>query len=66
MSAQSDRLKAALTLLWSDDYTQKNPSKSYKASFPSEYNALAAFLNGGADPGDVFTSKHGLRVQVGV
>jgi hypothetical protein len=36
--------------LWENDYVQKNPTKAYKASYGSEYAAVAAYLNGGAEP----------------
>jgi hypothetical protein len=59
MSEQSDKLHAALVNIWSSDFVQKNPSSAYKKQYPSEYAALAEFINGGDDPGDVFRSKLG-------
>lgn len=46
----ADRLKDGVTDIWSSDYVQKNVNKAYKVTYNSEYLAVAAFLNGGAEP----------------
>ncbi len=43
-------LQEALQNIWSSDYVQKNPNKSYKTQHGAEYSAVAAFLGGGAEP----------------
>ena len=43
-------LQEAIQNIWSSDYVQKNPNKSYKASYANEYAAVGAYLNGGPEP----------------
>lgn len=43
-------LKEGILNIWSSDYVQKNPNKAYKVTYPSEYPAVAGFLNGGPEP----------------
>jgi beta-glucanase (GH16 family) len=46
--------------LWSNDFVQKNPRKSYSAYFPAEYEAISAFVNGGDEPdASLITSRLG-------
>jgi hypothetical protein len=45
-------LKEAIQNIWSSDYTQKNPRKAYKVTYPDEYAAVAEFINGGTEPAD--------------
>ncbi len=52
-------LQEALQNIWSSDYVQKNPNKAYKTSYGSEYAAVAAYLNGGAEPNWSGFSKMG-------
>jgi hypothetical protein len=47
--------------LWTNDFVQKNPRKSYHDYYPAEYAAVAAFINGGAESAaGVVKSKLGL------
>lgn len=36
--------------LWSNDFVQKNPKKSYAAYYPNEYSVVQAYLAGGPEP----------------
>jgi hypothetical protein len=36
--------------VWSSDYVQKNPNKSYKNQYSAEYLEVAAYINGGSEP----------------
>lgn len=52
-------LQEAIDNIWSSDYVQKNPNKAYKATYANEYAAIAAYLNGGAEPNFSGFSKLG-------
>jgi hypothetical protein len=43
-------LQEAINNIWSSDYVQTNPRKSYKNQYPAEYATVSGFLNGGAVP----------------
>lgn len=43
-------LQEAINNIWSSDYVQKNPNRSYKTASQVEYNAVAAYLAGGPEP----------------
>lgn len=45
-------LDHAIQSIWGSDYVQKNPNKAYKVTYPQEYAAVAAYINGGARPAD--------------
>jgi hypothetical protein len=54
-------LNHAIQQIWSSDYVQKNPNKAYKTSYPTEYAAVATYVNGGARPSNTSAySKLGL------
>lgn len=52
-------LQEAINNIWTSDYVQKNTNKSYKAAYNAEYNQVAAYLNGGAEPNWSGFSKMG-------
>ena len=64
MSTPADRLDSAITDIWGSDYVQKNPNKSYKTSYQSEYSEVAAYLNGGPRPDPANFSKMGRGLVV--
>jgi hypothetical protein len=43
-------LQEAINNIWSSDYVQSNPRKSYKNQYAQEYGIVAAYLAGGAEP----------------
>ena len=43
-------LKEAIQSIWSSDYVQKNPNKSYKIQHNAEYLKVAEYLQGGSKP----------------
>ncbi len=45
-----DDIQNGLDRIWSSDFVQKNPKKSYQAYHPDEYNAVKAYVEGGAEP----------------
>lgn len=45
--------------LWTSDYVQKNPNKSYKSQYNAEYLAVAEYMNGGDRPNPANYSKMG-------
>lgn len=49
MSAQDD-IQTGLDRIWSSDFVQKNPKKSYQGYHPDEFNAVKAYVEGGAEP----------------
>jgi hypothetical protein len=52
-------LQEALNSIWASDFVQKNPKKSYQGYYPAEYDAVAAYINGGARPDPTNYSKLG-------
>lgn len=49
MSAEQD-IQTGLDRIWSSDFVQQNPKKSYQAYHPDEYNRVKAYVEGGAEP----------------
>ena len=49
MSAEQD-IQTGLDRIWSSDFVQKNPKKSYQAYHPDEYNRVKAYVEGGSAP----------------
>lgn len=49
MSA-SEYIQTGLDRIWSSDFVQKNPKKSYQAYHPDEYNRVKAYVEGGSEP----------------
>jgi hypothetical protein len=52
-------LERALQNLWSNDFVQKNPRKSYQGYYAGEYDKVAAYINGGPRPDPANFSKLG-------
>lgn len=46
----TDDIQTGLDRIWSSDFVQKNPKKSYQAYHPDEYNRVKAYVEGGAEP----------------
>ena len=49
MSAEQD-IQTGLDRIWSSDFVQKNPKKSYQAYHPDEYNRVKTYVEGGSEP----------------
>ena len=64
MSTPADKLDAAINDIWGSDYVQKNPNKAYKNAYQSEYQVVAAYLNGGPRPDPANFSKMGRGLVV--
>jgi Polysaccharide lyase len=60
-----DTLDQILDNLWTSDYVQKNPNKSYKTQYNNEYVAVAEYMKGGTRPNPTNFSKMG-RTLVGL
>lgn len=52
-------IESGLDDIWSSDFVQKNPKKSYPAYYPTESSAVNAYLNGGVEPNFSGFSKLG-------
>lgn len=60
-----DTLDQILENLWSSDYVQTNPKKSYKSQYNAEYTAIAKYMSDGTRPNPTNYSKMG-KVLVGL
>lgn len=54
-----DTLDQILENLWSSDYVQSNPRKSYKSQYSNEYNSVAKYMADGTRPDPTNYSKMG-------
>jgi len=61
-----DTLDQILENLWDSDYVQKNPTKSYKTQYNSEYLAIAQYMSGGTRPANTTNYSKMGRVLVGL
>ena len=59
MPTPLENVDKGLDDIWGSDYVQKNPNKSYKTQYATEYQKVAAYLNAGARPDPAGFSKMG-------